>query len=882
MRTLRALWMRLRGSVGAQSDDDFSAEMESHIAHHVEDGVRAGLSFSEARRRALIQLGGAEQTHQAYRDRATLPWMETLARDLRSCLRSLRKHPTIAAVAVLSIALGVGANATIFSMVSRFLLQPPPVGDPSTLLAVGIALKGEKCCNSFSMPLFDDFRAQSKSFSGVAAYFDLFAASIGGNGAPQRVWGQGVTTNFFDVTEMPMVLGRGFVANEGHAPVVVLSESLWRSRFNADRTIVGTPVQLSGHTFTVVGVTPAAFHGIDQILDAHFWIPLDTMIGMISDAPPSTDHNSHWLKVVARLRPGVTRSQAVSELGPLAIHLKSNLADNEKDSSFELEQAGSLPPRERSVVQIFLVALMAVVLLVLAIAGANVANLLFAQAVARQREMAVRLALGATRASLRRLVFLESLLLSLAGGALGVALSLLATRGLATFHFPAPVPLNLTLQVDGHVLFYSFLASVVCGMLLGAGPAWAASHPRLARALKGEDALASPGRRISLRGILVVAQVAMAVVLLSMTGLFLRSLQSASTINIGFRTKGLMMIAVDPRLNGYSPQRTVDFLQQLRERAQALPGVDEAAITDVPLLSGGNRTDGFTVEGKGGDPKSTDLYMASPGFFRALGIPLLAGRDFGNELVSAPKVAIVSRSFAEQMFPNSSPIGQHVRGPHGVFEIVGVVGNTKSRMLGEDTRLILYRPFTQTIADDASFSGYTLIVHTKGNPASLAEPLRQLVHTLDPAIAVFNQETMDAHIRSAYFLPRLAASLFGTMGFIGLVLASVGLYGVMSYSVSRRRHEIGIRMALGAQARAVRRMVLRQGLRLAVIAIVLGWPAAWFLARLSSSFLYGVAPHDALTFAAVPVILVAIALIACWIPARRAASVDPMETLRTE
>ncbi|MDE3201043.1 MAG: ABC transporter permease [Acidobacteriota bacterium] len=882
MRFLRSFWMRLRGSISPQKSDDFSAELESHIAHHVDDGMRAGLSADEARRRALIRLGGTEQTRQAHRDRSTLPWLEVLVLDFRTCLRSMRKHPTVAVVAILSIALGVGANATIFSMVSRFVLQAPPVGEPSTLLAVGIAGKGEPCCNSFSVPLYDGFRAQSKSFSAVAAYFDLFAASISGNGAPQRVWGQGVTTNFFDVTEMPMVLGRGFIASESRAPVVVLSESLWRSRFQADPHIVSNTVQLSGRTFTIVGITPSAFHGVDQILDAQFWIPLNTMVSMIPDAPPPSDRNSHWLNVVARLRPGITLDQASAEMEPLSADLANIFPDSDKGFLFSLRKAGSLPPRESGVVKIFLAALMAVVLLVLAIAAANVANLLFAQALSRQREMAVRLALGATRTSLRRIVLLESLLLSLAGGMLGVALSLAATRGLAAFHFPAPVPIDVSLAVGGRVLLYSFVASVVCGMLLGAGPAWAASHPRLARALKGEDALASPGRRFSLRGVLVVTQVAMAVILLSMTGLFLRSLQSSSMIDIGFRSNGVTMLSVDPRLNGYSAQRTVDFLQQLRNRAQVLPGVDEAAITDVPLLSGGNRTDGFTVAGKGDPPVPTDLYMATPGYFRSLGIPLVNGHDFGNEATNGSKVAIVNRDFAEKMFPNTNPIGQHVKGPNGIFEIIGVVGDTKSRTLGEEPRPILFRPLNQTLTYENSFMGYTLIVHTKGSTAALTEPLRRLVYSLDPAVAVFNQETMNAHIRSAYFLPRLAATLFGTMGFIGLVLALVGLYGVMNYSVSRRTHEIGIRMALGAQSHSVRRMILRQGLRLVAIAIVLGWPAAWFLAKLSSSFLYGIEPHDALTFAAVPVLLITIALIACWIPAQRAASVDPMETLRAE
>jgi predicted permease len=881
MRQLRALWMRLRGVCAAR--EAFDAELASHIEMHIDDAMRRGLTREQARREALIALGGAEQTRQALRDRATLPWLETFARDLRTSLRALRKHPVATGAAILSLGLGVGANATIFSMVSRFVLRPAPVGEPATLLALHTMQRGDRCCNSFSMPMLNDLRAQAQSFSGIAAYYELLPASISGSGEPERIWGQGVTANFFDVSEMPMVAGRGFAASEARASVVVLGEALWRQRFHADPAIVGHSIQISGSTFTVVGIAPAAFHSIDQILSAQFWIPLDRIDAFVPGLPRPDERNAHWLQVIARLRPGATRSDAAAELAIIASRLAASHPESDKDLTFVFEQAGSLPPRDRQMVQIFLAALMAVVLLVLAIAAANVANLLFAQAVARQKEMAVRLSLGATRASIRRQILAESLLLGLGGGALGVALSLIATRGLAAFHVPAPVPLNLALTVDARVLLYSFALSVACGLLLGVGPAWAASHPRMARALKGEDALATPGRRLSLRSALVVLQVAMAVVLLSVTGLFLRSLESASRIDIGFQPRGLAMLSVDPRLNGYTPERTAAFLQTLTERAQALPSVDHAVATDVPLLSGGNRSDGFsTVDEKNNHNATADLYMVTPGFFETLGIPLVAGRDIAHEPADAPPVAVVNRAFVERMFPGANPLGQHVQGPNGAFEIVGVVGNTKSRTLGEENRPVLYRALNQSVASDPSQMGYTLVVHTSGNAAALAESLRRLVYALDPAVAVYNQETMEEHVRTAYFLPQIAATLFGTMGAMGLVLAMVGLYGVMSYAVSRRRREIGIRMALGAQAAAVQRMVLRQGLQLSLVAVALGWPVAWIAARFAASFLYGVAPHDAVTFAAVPPLVVALALAATWTPARRASTMNPMETLRAE
>jgi predicted permease len=426
--------------------------------------------------------------------------------------------------------------------------------------------------------------------------------------------------------------------------------------------------------------------------------------------------------------------------------------------------------------------------------------------------------------------------------------------------------------------------SVVCGILFGLAPAWTASRPLLASALKGEDALARPGRRITLRNLLVVAQIAMSVILLCITGLFLRSLESASGIDIGFRSQNLLIMSVDPRLHSYTPERTAAFLTQLRERAAALPGITSAAITDFPPLSMGGRSDGFSVVGghENTDAPSTDLYMASPGLLETIGIPRIAGNDFSNEKAAEPKVGIVNQAFVDLVMGGKNPIGVEVSGGGVTYRIIGVIRNIKSRSLGEETRPVLYRSMVQNVGSDPSFLGYTLVVHTAGNPAGVEESVRRQIHELDPSMAIFNEETMEEHVHDAFFLPHLAAVLFGTFGFIGLVLASVGLYGVMSYAVSRRTREIGIRMALGAQPGTVERLVLRQGIVLTLIALVLGWPAAWMLSKLASSFLYGIQPHDAFTFAVVPPILFVIALVACWIPARRAASVDPMQALRTE
>jgi predicted permease len=496
--------------------------------------------------------------------------------------------------------------------------------------------------------------------------------------------------------------------------------------------------------------------------------------------------------------------------------------------------------------------------------------------------MAVRLALGATRARLLRQLLIESTLLSLAGGIVGAFLSLWTVHALSSFRLPAPVPLDISINMDWRVIAYTFAISVVSGILCGLAPAIAAARPAMMRALKGEDSLARPGRRFSARNLLIVAQISMSVVLLCATGLFLRSLGNAARIDVGFRSRGMLMMSMDPSLHGYTPLQTVQFLDQLRDRVAAIPGVTGAAVTDVPPLSDGNRSDTFSVVGRKStkpDP-NVEMYMATADYFQTLGIPRLSGRDFGSENPTGPKVAIVSQSLSTALFGNENPIGQQITGAGQTYQVIGVAGNIKSRTLGEDQRPILYRSLDQSITGDPSFMGYSVLVHTAGDSASVAAAVRQQIHQMDPTLAIFNAATVEEHLHDALFLPRLAGMLFGVFGLAGLLLAAVGLYGVISYSVSRRTHEIGIRMALGAQLGSVQRMVVSQGLWLTLIALIIGMPIAFALARFSSSVLYGVAPHDLTTFTLVPAFLLCVALLACWLPSRRASRVNPIEALR--
>jgi predicted permease len=811
--------------------------------------------------------------------------MAALRQDLSYSFRRLSRSPGVVFAVILSIGLGIAANSTIFSMVSRFVFWPAPVGDPGTLMAVHTTHDGDRCCNSFSWPLYTDLRDQSSSFSGVAAYYELLPASIGGYGDPERVWGQSATSNFFSVSQIRMSLGRGFLPSEEQAPVIVLSHRLWQRRFASDPGILGKSIPLSGHPFTVVGVAPPGFRGLDLILDPEFWVPLGNVEQLASSVPSRSARGFHWISAVGRLKPGVTQSQAAAELAAFAQRFAKEYPDTDKGGGFRLEVAGSLPPRDKSTVLLFIATLSVVVLLVLAIACANVANLLLAQSASRQREMAVRIAVGASQGQLVRQMLLESLLLALGGGLLGTVLTLWSTSALSAFRIPAPVPLDLSIHVDWRVLLYTFVLSVGTGLLFGLPPAWIASRPVLASALKGEDGLVRPGRRFTLRNVLVVAQIVMSLVLLCTTGLFLRSLERAVGIDVGFRSRDLLMLSVDPRVHGYTPERTTQFLDQLRERVAALPGVVSVAATDAVPLSGGHRSDAFHAErdskSTGPDP-DVELYMATPGYFETMVIPRVAGRDFAHEAANAAKVAIVNRAFAERFFPKENPIGQRVTGGGVSYEIIGVVENIKSRTLGEDTRYVLFRSLAQSTGSDPSFLGYELVVHFAGNATAVASSVRGQIHDLDSTMAAYNPETMQEHLRQALFLPRLAGTLFGIFGFIGLVLAAIGLYGVMSYSVSRRTREIGIRIALGAQLQAVHRLILRQGMVLTFIAMALGLPAAFAVAGLLSSFLYGIRPHDTMTFTMVPLFLAGVALVACWVPAWRATRIDPQNALRYE
>ncbi|QHS52774.1 ABC transporter permease [Edaphobacter sp. 12200R-103] len=883
-------WIRsLQAGVRALRDKrarnvEIEEELASYVREWTEEKVRRGMSPEDAARAVRREAGSAIAVRQQVWNAGWEAWLDRLWSDVRYTFRRLSRMPGLLFVLVLSIGIGIAANATVFAIVSKFILQPLPVGDPGTLLSIMRTFDHGQCCNNLPAPVIRDVRSMSQTFSDVAAYDELLPASMGGGAEPQRIWGQATSANYFDVAQVSMAAGRGFAAGEEKAPVIVIGYRLWQQMFRGDPEIAGRQIQVSGHVYTVVGVAPRGFRGLDQILDPQFWVPLGDLGELTANSPKEDSRTTQWLRAVGRLKPGVTREQAAHEMDVIAGRLAQMYPATDKGNGLVLESVGDLPARDKRSMQFFLMALSAIAFLVLCIACANVANLLLAQGAQRQREMAVRLALGSTRGRLMRQILMESTLIALAGGTAGVLLSLWATYALSSFRLPVPVAMDLSVHVDWRVLLYSLLLSIVAGVLCGFVPSWAASRPAMPNALKGEDALARPGRRWSLREVLVATQITLSLVLLCGAGLFLRSLEKASKIDVGFRSRGLVMMSIDPQLHRYTADRSIVLLKDVLERIAALPGIRSATLTDGVPLSMGHRSDGFEVPGR---PKPqgqnvVELYMAGPEYFETMGIPRIAGRDLANENAAAMKVGVVNQEFVRRFFQGENPVGHTVNGAGVPYQIVGVVGDTKSRTLGEQQRPVLYRSIYQNIASDPSQDGYTVIARYEGDPAALTKSMEGAIHAADRSLAVFNVQTMEEHMNDALFLPRLVGSLFAVFGIAGVLLASIGLYGVMSYAVSQRTKEIGVRMALGARASQVQAMVVRGGLRLVVIAMVLGVPLALAAAKLTRSLLYGIAPWDTTTFTVVPLLLAAISLLACWIPSRRASRVDPMEALRTE
>lgn len=802
--------------------------------------------------------------------------MDTLLQDIRYAIRGFLKRPGFTAIALIALALGIGANTAIFSLVNAVLLRPLPFTEPSRLIWVFGSVRNGTNRASVAPLDYLDFRQQNSTFEQFAALFVVpQPVNLTGNGEPERLSAAAVTGNYFAAMGATPMLGRGFqIANEQpeQNQVAVLSYALWQRRFAGDPAIVGKTVMLAGKSSEIIGVMPQEF-SFPQT--AELWVPLN-----FDSGPEMKQRKAHFLRPVGRLKPGITLAQAQADMDAVARHLEEQNPDSNTGWGLRL-----VPLQEQLVGNIrpTLLILFGAVGFVLLIACANVANLLLVRAASREREIALRTALGAGRLRIVRQMITESVLLALGGGALGGLLAIWGIELLVKLG-AGSIPSTARVKVDLTVLAFTFAVSVSTGVLFGLAPALRTLKLNLTETLKEGGRSGSEGSpRNRIRSVLVVIESAVAVVLLIGAGLLIRSFMRLQDTSPGFDSHGVLTMRIElPRAKYPTPDKAANFYAQLEKRVAGLPGVESAGLISELPLSGQPNDMPFTVEGRpplAPDQKlGADFRRINDQYFKAMHIPLLRGRNFtAQEAHEAAKVIIISDLFAQQIFPNEEPLGKRLvtsfrNEPH---EIIGVVGDIRHRTMEADPLPAMYLPTIQT-------GSMNLVLRTAGDPANLASGVRREVQAIDPDQPVAAVRTMDDWIDNSFAASRYRTALLGLLALVALVLASTGIYGVMSYSVAQRTHEIGVRMALGARRFDVLRLVVSQGMVLVLVGVAVGVAGAFALTRLMETLLFGVTAKDPLTFVAVAALLTLVAFVACYIPARRATKVDPLEALRYE
>jgi len=818
--------------------------------------------------------------------------IEATLMNLRFAIRVFLTRPLFTIVAVTSLALGIGANTSIFNLINALFLRPLPVEKPEELVAVYRSESKGSGYSSTSLPDYIDFQENNEAFTEIAAHQSIpLSLSIGGEA--ERIDGGIVSVNYFTLLGVQAAVGRTFLPdldqNVETNPSVVLSYSLWQHRFGSSADAIGKEITLNSQSFTVLGVAKAGFNGADLETPQEVWIPLAMSAQVMPRMNELVKHrDTHWLELFGRLKPGVALEQAQINMTVLAQQLAQEYPKTNEGwtvTLLPLSQARIWPERRTSIAD-FLRLLMAGVVLLLLIASANVANLLLAQSATRQKEISIRLALGATRRRLMCQLLTESLLLSLIGGVAAFFLAIWMSNFIAAFKLPSFNPTTLNLTLDYRVFGFTFILTIITSALFGLAPALEASKPDLISTLKGVPGKARTGQSmLNLRSLLVIFQVALSFFLLIGAALFVRSLQRAQAAPLGFVPDKVMLASIDLSLQNYNEQKGKLFYQQLIERLNTLPGADSASLASVIPLGRTRMARSIIVEGQSGSasggPIEVNANVIAPAYFQTMGIPLLSGRDFGTADGEASlKVAIVNEAMVRRFWPDSNPIGQRFRlsnqnGP--LVEIVGIAKDSKYRTLQEEPRASFYLPHLQHYQP-------RMTIHARSleGPSNLAGAIRKAIQHLDGNIAVFDVKTLPEQLDVSLSQARMAASFFSIFGLIALILATIGVYGVMCFYVAQRTREIGIRMALGAQQSDVLKSVLRQSLTLVLTGIIIGVAASLALTRVISSLLYNISPTDPVAFSAIALLLAAVGLTASYLPALRASNVDPMIVLRHE